>query len=207
MFEFTERRYLRSFHWSSPCRMARYRTARWAVYSDRTKWTLANSLHFETSTHSSGKVDRNIFKRQAQVCSQTFNGNCSPQEITKFSKQLMADLANCSLSRSTRVYRWWSSIGLLYLDEHTRWCEYTVHRPMSREWFERIEWTHRRWHREHGYMWCSSIRFSIRRKISEDDAREARLTSTCPSASFIVSKMRKIILNNSVHQAWVNVSP
>jgi hypothetical protein len=53
---------------------------------------------FDRITYISGKVERKTSNIHPHVLSQIFGVKRSPPAITKFSKQFVPDLANCSLS-------------------------------------------------------------------------------------------------------------
>ena len=64
-----------------------------------------------------GIVNLNISKRQEQVNFQVSWLNLTPLEMTKFSKQFVPDLANCSLSCLTHHFKcvYKSSISIMLI--------------------------------------------------------------------------------------------
>ena len=52
---------------------------------------------------SCGMVDLKMSSMQAQVLSHTWEENLAPLEMTRFSRQLVPDLASCSLSVDQEV--------------------------------------------------------------------------------------------------------
>ena len=159
-------------------------------------------------THASGRVERKISRMHAHVISQTCGVNRCPQEMTKFSRQFVPDLARMSLSKRQRVKGIELLLSLTLIDTPLQLRVEIIHQwlgdiviELGKNVDNRVESMIARG--GHPFDFLQSDRAVIRRRKE----REVRHTSIWVSGSFILSKILNTTLNSSIHQFWLNVSP